>query len=560
MVFMIIISVFILQLCILRVFSFNLTILHNNDIHSRMVPTNKHGEDCLDEYDKNCFGGIARLVYKTKLLRKQIPNLLYLNAGDTFVGTVWYTLFKWKILAEVVKRMRFNAMSFGNHEFDDGVEGLAPYVKEVAKFVPTLACNLDVSKEPRLRDLVHKSFIFNIEGRKVAVIGYVTPETAEISAPGPTLKFNDEIECIKNEVKRLKHHGINIFIALGHSGFEFDKKIAQQVPDIDIVVGGHTNTFLWNGKPPSNEVPIDKYPVVIHHRDGRITLVVQAFAFTKYLGFLNVSFDQRGNIIKYGGQPILLDYKVPGDIMIKKFLATKENILKQKFDKPIGTTNVLLNGECRPHECNLGNFITDVMIYSVAKETRMNTKNGFCKYPAAFMNGGGIRASIDNKKKNGKITLRDVFRVLPWKNEILALHIPGYILKRVFEHSVSKLHPNITDLYGAFLQVSGFKVKYDLSKPVGQMVRQLQIRYGKGCFGQHYESINNHKYYNVLTTDYMAKGGDVYSMLRKVKHINFNMVLLDKVIEFIKQHSPIKSQLENRSQFIGDQREMILKG
>ncbi|RWS26585.1 Snake venom 5'-nucleotidase-like protein [Leptotrombidium deliense] len=537
--FRVYILVHIVLLTISTVCSFDLTILHNNDIHSRMVPTNKHGEDCLDEYDKNCFGGIARLVYKVELLRKQNPNLLYLNAGDTFVGTVWYTLFKWEILAEVVNRMRFDAMSFGNHEFDDGVEGLAPYVNATAKFVPTLACNLDASKEPRLRDLFHKSIIFNIEGRKVAVIGYVTPETAEISAPGPTLKFNDEVESIKIEVKKLKKIGINIFIALGHSGFDIDNKIAENIPDIDIVVGGHTNTFLWNGEQPSNEVPVDEYPAVINHRDGRKTLVVQAFAFSKYLGFLNVSFDKKGNVVNFSGQPILLDYNVPGDAAIKRFLAAKEKILKQKYDTPIGKTNVLLNGECRRYECSMGNFLTDVIVYSVANEARMNGKNGFCKYPAAFMNGGGIRASIDHKKNDGQITLRDVLRVLPWKNEIFALEIPGHILKLVFEHSVSKLHPNTTDLYGAFLQVSGFKVKYDLSKPLGQRVRQLKIRIGKCCLGRQYEHVEDNKYYNVLTTDYLAKGGDLYSMLREIKQINMNMGLLDKVIEFMKQHSPI---------------------
>ncbi|RWS21382.1 hypothetical protein B4U80_09764, partial [Leptotrombidium deliense] len=184
--------IFVHLACLSFVYSLNLTIIHNNDIHARFVPSNVYGEDCENENDESCYGGIAKTVYKTNELRKQIPNLLYLNAGDSFVGTLWYSLFKWQLVAELVKRMKFDAMSFGNHEFDDGVEGLAPYVKETTSLIPMLACNLDISGEPRFKDIVFKSKIFEIDGQKIGVIGYITPETAEISSPGPTLKFSDE--------------------------------------------------------------------------------------------------------------------------------------------------------------------------------------------------------------------------------------------------------------------------------------------------------------------------------------------------------------------------------
>ncbi|CAG2203070.1 CD73 [Mytilus edulis] len=109
----------------------------------------------------------------------------------------------------------------------------------------------------------------------------------------------------------LKNQGVHKIIAPGHAGFNVDKKIALQVEDIDIVVGGHTNTFLHTGKPPSNEDPVDVYPKVVIYNNGDDVLVVQDYDFAKYLGYLQVEFDDNGVVIRYNGNPILLDNTIP---------------------------------------------------------------------------------------------------------------------------------------------------------------------------------------------------------------------------------------------------------
>ncbi|RWS22336.1 hypothetical protein B4U80_02001, partial [Leptotrombidium deliense] len=528
--------------------SLNITIIHNNDIHARFVATNVYGEDCENESNEQCFGGIAKVVYKANELRTKIPNLLFLNSGDNYVGTLWYSLFKWSLVAELVKKMKFDAMSLGNHEFDDGVEGLEPYVRETSNIIPTLACNLEISQEPQFQSIVHKSKVFAIEGRRVAVIGYITPETAHISSPGPTLKFTDEAQCIQQEINVLKKRGVNIFIALGHSGFEEDLKIAEKVPDLDIVVGGHSNTFLWSGEPPSFEKPVNDYPVVVKHNDSSITLVVQAFAFSKYLGFLNVIFDEKGNIEHFSGKPILLDYTIPADKEIQAMLSPKAAEIKSNYDLPIGNTVVMLNSDCRRNECNLGNLITDAMIFAALKSSKHKSKNGWSEYPAAFITSGGIRASIDETAKQGNITVRDILRVLPFHNEIVGLRIPGSILKDVFEHSVFRITPDSKAFAGEFLQISGFKVKYNLSKPVGEKVIKLLIRCGNDCRVPKFEAVKDSEVYNVLTLGYLAKGGDLYSMLAKIEHVSLNLTISQQLIEYIRIHSPISTALDNRSQ------------
>ena len=100
--------------------------------------------------------------------------------------------------------------------------------------------------------------------------------------------------------------GVDFIIGLGHSGFKVDKQIAKEVDGIDLVVGGHSNTFLYTGSPPSNEVPEGIYPTVIKRGDQDVP-VVQAFKYSKYLGYLHVEVSNDGEITSYSGNPILLD-------------------------------------------------------------------------------------------------------------------------------------------------------------------------------------------------------------------------------------------------------------
>ena len=132
-----------------------------------------------------------------------------------------------------------------------------------------------------------------------------------ISSPG-LVKINDEIPALKQEVKLLKEKGINIIIAVGHSGYIRDQEIAKKIPDIDLIIGGHSNTFLYNGIEPSIETSIGDYPTVIQISGGKKVFVAQAYAYSKYLGSLDFIFDEEGNAELDGKQnPILLDAEFP---------------------------------------------------------------------------------------------------------------------------------------------------------------------------------------------------------------------------------------------------------
>ena len=129
----------------------------------------------------------------------------------------------------------------------------------------------------------------------------------------------DEIESIKEEVKQLKEKGIKIIIGLGHSGFVKDVEIAQNVPEIDLIIGGHSHTFLYSGVQPSVEEVVDAYPTIVNHGSHQ-SLVLQAFAFGKYLGLIDIEFDSDGNVHRFDGKPILLDNSFPEGMHVFDFI------------------------------------------------------------------------------------------------------------------------------------------------------------------------------------------------------------------------------------------------
>ncbi|CAN7981924.1 unnamed protein product, partial [Ixodes pacificus] len=136
----------------------------------------------------------------------------------------------------------------GNHEFDDGPEGLVPFLKKMkAANVAVLGTNLETSEEPRMKGIrLRRSKVYTVRGQKIGVMGVATTETRTIARPG-LVKILDEIISIRAEVKRLRQKGVLIFILISHVGYAKDKEFAIAIPELQLIVGGHSNTFLYSG-------------------------------------------------------------------------------------------------------------------------------------------------------------------------------------------------------------------------------------------------------------------------------------------------------------------------
>ena len=136
----------------------------------------------------------------------------------------------------------YDAMAVGNHEFDDGPEGLAKFIDAVS--FPVVSGNLDLSQEPLLKNHVKDSVIIDIGGQKIGIVSALATDTVDTSSPGDNVKFMDEIAALKEDVAKMEANGINKIIALTHVGLPMDIEIAKSVPGIDLVIGGHSHTKL----------------------------------------------------------------------------------------------------------------------------------------------------------------------------------------------------------------------------------------------------------------------------------------------------------------------------
>ncbi|KAG7224196.1 hypothetical protein INR49_019931 [Caranx melampygus] len=285
----------LLLLCLGTVRTFEVTLLHTNDNHARIEETSEDSGKCRP--GRPCFAGVARRFTKVSEIRKNEENVLFLDAGDQFQGTVWFNYYKGAEAAHFMNKLGYDVMAFGNHEFDNGVEGLIePFLQKVNCSVVSANIKPDQTLAAKFSGYYRPYALISVGSETVAVVGYTTAETPFLSMPGQHLKFEDEVESLQVQVDKLQTLGYNKIIALGHSGFKVDQDIAKRVRGVDVVIGGHTNTFLYTGSPPSTEVPEGPYPFMVKSNDGRNVPVVQAYAFGKYLGYLKVTFDKAGNI------------------------------------------------------------------------------------------------------------------------------------------------------------------------------------------------------------------------------------------------------------------------
>lgn len=414
-----------------------------------------------------------------------------------------------------------------------------------------LCANIDVHKEPDLEKETNlrKSTVFNINGTKIGVIGYLTPDTKFLVSPNQ-VEYEDEVPAIQREADRLKSEGVKILIALGHSGYDTDRRIARSVDGIDLVIGGHTNTFLWNGNVPDIEEKQGPYPTIEKQSSGKSVPVVQAYAYTKYLGKLHVIFNSEGELIDFNGEPILLNNSIPQEPDVLNLLEKFRPGITELTKQVVGKTKVLLGGNntmlCRIDECNIGNMLTDAMIYTYLLDYKHNSS--WTDAPVAVIQGGGIRSFIDVKGVDGNVTRADIMTVLPFDNAIVSVVLTGEILMLALEQSVYNYNPS--DAPGGFLQYSGLHVTYNLEKPPGSRLVSAYIRCGK-CDVPEYTMVRKEESYKILIPEFLYQGGDGFTMFRdnvtSSDILQFNDV--DTVVTYLTDKTPIYPEVEGRIKY-----------
>ena len=489
-----------------------LLLLHTNDMHSYLAGRDAHGNACLKS--EGCTGGVARLVTAMKQARASHDNVLALDAGDQFQGTLFFTANKWPMLADINTLLPYDAMTLGNHEFDDGCEATAGFVK--AQPYPVLAANLDARPGCPLRETpVQPWIIKEVRGVKVGIVGLANPSVRTLSAACPETRFFKSAETLKKAVAQLEALGVHHIIAVTHLGLPKDVELARSVDGVDIIVGGHTHSYLGPGSPSG------PYPLVEHSPSGQPVLVVTAGALAKYMGQLDVTFDAQGVPVLWHGAAQPLDASFPPDPAMEEKIAHYAQKLDVFTSVLIGENNLDYKDglhQCRVGECLAGLVVTDSMLdYGRTYGAQI-----------AVINGGGLRAPL----RQGPLNMGDMLAVLPFGNKLLIRDFTGAQLLAALEHGIA----DNKGVGSPLLHTAGLRYEYNPALPSGKRITLAQV------LGKDGETspLDPQKTYRVVLVDYLERKGDGYAMLGKGTPVEApDPTDVDSLAAYIKTHSPL---------------------
>jgi len=505
---------------------YELNILHINDLHSRIESINKFDSTCsAEEESKNeCFGGVARLKAAIDAERQKLAgkNVLLLNAGDNFQGSLFYTTYKGAAEAEFLNLMKFDAMTVGNHEFDDSEDGLATFLDKVQ--FPVVTANVAAGASSKIGDRIKPYIVLDKGGQKIGIVGAVANDTPELSSPGPNVLIGNDVADITAAVAELKKQGVDKIIALTHVGYPRDLAAIAKIPDVDVVVGGHSHSFL-SSTDPKAEGP---YPTMVDNPGGYKVPVVQAGSYSKYLGDLKVVFDDAGIVKEASGAPIAIDSTIKPDEAVLariKELSAPIEALKSKI---VAESAGPIDGsreKCRSAECEMGDLVADALL-DRTKSQGMTI---------AITNGGGLRSSIDA----GPVSMGEVLSVLPFQNTVATFQLKGSDLLAALENGLSQIEEGA----GRFPQVSGMKYSFDRSKPAGSRIVSVEVKEGDA-----YGPLDPAKTYGIVSNNYMRAGGDGYAVFAKsaVNPYDFGPNLELVVADYLAAHRPYKPATDGR--------------
>ncbi|MDB8801451.1 MULTISPECIES: 5'-nucleotidase C-terminal domain-containing protein [Romboutsia] len=487
-----------------------ITILHTNDIHGRFVKNDKTiGVDVLSS------------------IKKQTPNSLLLDAGDTIHGLPFVTLNKGQDAVDLMNAAGYDFMTPGNHDFNYGYERLLELVKKLEltngqQKMRVLSSN--VTKDGK--SVFTPNAIKEVNGVKVGIFGLSSPETAYKTNPNNVkgLKFEDPVQMAKKQVEDLEKNGAEVIVGLAHVGIDESSDpttidIANEVKGIDVIVDGHSHSNLPNGKKVKD------------------TLIVSTGEYMQNIGKVELevsSVNGKHEVVNANASHITKEQasKISSDSVVENKIKEIEEAQDKILSVNVGNSDVHLEGRrenVRTKETNLGNLITDAMI----SETNADV---------AITNGGGIRDSINR----GDITKGEVIKVLPFGNYIVTKELTGAQIKKVLEHGVKDYGTPA----GSFTHIGGMKIVVDPRNEVGNKVVDITINNKK---------IDMNKKYTVATNDFMAVGGDDYPCFNDEPIINEYSGLDEALIKYIEKTGTVSPKVEGRitsviEKLIGDNR------
>jgi 2',3'-cyclic-nucleotide 2'-phosphodiesterase (5'-nucleotidase family) len=483
---------------------FDLFIVHTNDVHGRLEAT-----------DSNI--GYSRLATMMQVARSITDNILLLDAGDAISGSNLVNLYKGETAAVLLDMLGYDAIALGNHEFDYGLDRILEASKIAKEYsnVKVLSANT-LDKNGYL--LFQPYQVYNFNGFKVGVVGLTTPDTAVTTNPKNIqgVTFDDPM-IIKNAQAAidLAHQYVDYVIVLGHFGLDENgpsgytsKLVLENLDGIDLWIDGHSHDLLPNGE----------------YVNG--ALLVQAGEYMENVGVVDVLVKNKkvvsqnafvikaSDVVDPANSPLASAYgitSVPEDPQVKAYIDAKKAELDAVYSNVVASVPSVLQGEradVRTRKTNLSQMICTAMTESSDADFTIT-------------NGGGIRASIDA----GDVTMGEVITVLPFNNVVTVCELTGAQVYEALEHGYSAL-PNAA---GSYAQTD-LKVIYNKYAEPGKRIIRV---YANGQAIKKDSTV-----YHVATNDFMAAGGDGYTMFDKV--ISMRDLMSDVLANYLAENYPAK--------------------
>jgi 5'-nucleotidase/UDP-sugar diphosphatase len=503
-----------------------LVIFHTNDTHGHPLKFFNNPADNV--------GGLPARATLAAQARSQYQNILWLDAGDLNTGRPESNFFKAMPDIAGYNYIGYDAMAMGNHEFDNTLDILRMQMR-MAKF-PFLSANVKTADGKYIgQPYMMKEF----PGFKVAILGLTTREIATVGNPQimKGLIVKDEVEVAKELVPELRKQA-DIVIALVHMGiFENgetgSKRLAQNVPGIDLIVDGHSHTQL------TEPLYINKTPIVQAWQwgmmVGKAVLTIQHKKVTK-LTWEAIPVNLKAVTKKVDGtkETKFIGQEVKEDPFLLSLLQPYGDAVEKALAEPVGTAGgVFSNAESRKQETAIGDLVADSMVWYTRS---INLQTDF-----AIQNGGGVRTDIPE----GAITKKTVYSVLPFDNSVAVVTLKGADLQTLFDYLAA-----IPQGAGAFPQVSE-GVKFTINYNTGKC-ENITIN------GQ---PIDASKLYRIATNSYLAAGGDGYqAFLKAVDTYDTSVFQRDALIGYLMNlGKTIQPEIKGRIQIIGSKVARILR-
>lgn len=479
--------------------SCELVLLHTNDSHGSVLPMDS-------------VGGLAERAAFVRQVREKNPYVLLVDAGDINAGQPVSNMADAQPDILAYNYMEYDAVTVGNHEFDKPISVLLGQMKN-AHF-PFVISNVEMDGKPFGQEFLIKE----INGVKIGMFGLTTVYTENLSVYANEVVFKNEVETARRMVELLKEKKADVIIALVHLGFtetipEFitSRKLVAQVAGIDILVDGHSHSYMDE-------------PELVNN-----TWIVTANQSGRYVGKGKLEV-KNGRLTGFNWKPVLIKGFAPDTTLcriLKPFVDVADRDLKKVAGVAVGEFFLFDKGRnvARFSESALGDLITDALKWKVSGDLNLQADFG-------LINSGGIRVGLPA----GEVTKGDVLTTLPFSNKLQVVELKGCDVRHMFDFLAT-----VTPGNGAFAQVSSeVQVVYDMK---AQKVKSLKIG-GKPV-------VDTATYY-MATCDYVASGREGYSNVftANTGGVKTHLLIADVLIDYIRMKGRIIPETDGRIRIV----------